>query len=99
MKKKLNQAQPEGVAQSEIRPGDKWKDSHGTKITITHCTPNRVAYIREGYTHPCFCSPDRLRREFTCAKPNTLTEWATTTSPREMAKNLRTLINALRASK
>lgn len=53
-----------GKTQSEIRPGDIWKDSHGSVINISECASNRVIYFRDGYASPCICSPDRLRREF-----------------------------------
>lgn len=99
MKKKINQAQPEGRAQPEIRPGDKWKDNAGSVITISACSQNRVEYFREGYEHPCICSPDRLRREFTRIKPDTLTGWASTKKPAEMAAGLRKIIQASRAHK
>jgi hypothetical protein len=64
VKKKLNQAQPEGLAHPEIRPGDIWRDNHGSEITISDVAFNRVVYYRNGYLSPCICSPDRLRREF-----------------------------------
>ncbi|MFA9593069.1 DUF4222 domain-containing protein [Citrobacter telavivensis] len=53
-----------GKTQPEIRPGDIWKDSHGSVITVSECAHNRVIYYRDGYDSPCICSPDRLRREF-----------------------------------
>lgn len=64
MKRKINQAQPEGRAQPEIRPGDKWRDNHGSQIAISEVSVSRVIYFRDGYADPCICSPDRLRREF-----------------------------------
>lgn len=64
MNKKLNQAQPEGLSQLEIRPGDIWRDNHGSELTISDVAFNRVVYYRNGYSSPCICSPDRLRREF-----------------------------------
>lgn len=74
MKRKINQAQPEGLSQPEIRPGDKWRDNHGSEITISEVSVSRVIYFRDGYAEPCICSPDRLRREFifvrTVAKPS-----------------------------
>lgn len=54
----------EGKTQPEIRPGDKWKDKHGSVVTVSECARNRVIYYREGYSSPCICSPERLRRDF-----------------------------------
>ncbi|MEI9741693.1 MULTISPECIES: DUF4222 domain-containing protein [Enterobacter cloacae complex] len=54
-----------GKTQPEIRPGDVWKDSHGSRITIQAFSLKRVTYFREGYSAPCVCSPGRLIREFT----------------------------------
>jgi hypothetical protein len=55
---------------TEIRPGDKWRDSHGLLITVETVMHNRVTYLRDGYTAPCFCTPDRLRREFEFVSPS-----------------------------
>ncbi|WP_310607779.1 DUF4222 domain-containing protein [Buttiauxella brennerae] len=65
MKKKSTQAQPEGRAQPEIEINSRWKDNWGVKITIKNADENRISYVRDGYTHPCICSPYRLRQEFT----------------------------------
>lgn len=64
MKRKINQAQPEGRAQPEIRPGDKWRDNHGSEITISAVSASLVIYYREGYSKTFVCSSGRLRREF-----------------------------------
>lgn len=64
MKKKLNQAQPEGVAHPDIEINSRWKDKWGVMITITSVEENRISYVRDGYTHPCICSPYRLRQEY-----------------------------------
>lgn len=64
MAHKINQARPEGITQPEIRPGDIFRDNHGSVITVTESAHNRVIYFREGYDSPCVCSPDRLMREF-----------------------------------
>jgi hypothetical protein len=54
-----------GRAHPEIRPGDKWKDSRGGSLIIESYRFNRVTFRREGYDSPCFCTPERLAREFT----------------------------------
>jgi hypothetical protein len=54
-----------GKTQPEIRPGDIWKDNHGSHITIKEYSLKRVTYFRDGYSEPCVCSPGRLIREFT----------------------------------
>ena len=53
-----------GRAHPEIRPGDKWKDSRGSIVIIESYRFDRVTYCREGYSSPCFCTPERLAREF-----------------------------------
>ncbi|MEG9311659.1 DUF4222 domain-containing protein [Klebsiella pneumoniae] len=53
-----------GRAHPEIRPGDKWKDSRGSIVIIESYRFDRVTYCREGYSSPCFCTPERLVREF-----------------------------------
>lgn len=53
-----------GPAHPEIRPGDKWKDSRGNIVIIESYRFDRVTYCREGYSSPCFCTPERLVREF-----------------------------------
>lgn len=65
MTMKNNRAQPEGRSQPEIRPGDVWQDSFGSRVTITDVLINRISYVRNGCAHPCIASLDRLRREFT----------------------------------
>lgn len=63
MKKNKTGNNSGGFAQPEIRIGDRWKDSHGSVITITEQQFNRVVFYREGYHSPCICTKDRLRRE------------------------------------
>ncbi|HHA1286633.1 TPA: DUF4222 domain-containing protein [Enterobacter roggenkampii] len=53
-----------GRAHPEIRPGDKWKDGRGNIVIIESYRFDRVTYCREGYSSPCFCTPERLVREF-----------------------------------
>ncbi|AKM86245.1 DUF4222 domain-containing protein [Enterobacter hormaechei] len=53
-----------GRAHPEIRPGDKWKDSRGNQVIIESYRFDRVTYCREGYSSPCFCTTERLVREF-----------------------------------
>jgi len=65
MKKKLTGFDAGGHTHPEIRPGDKWKDSRGGIVIIESYQFNRVTYCREGYSSPCFYTPERLAREFT----------------------------------
>lgn len=53
-----------GRAHPEIRPGDKWKDSRGNIVIIESYRFDRVTYCRGGYSSLCFCTPERLVREF-----------------------------------
>ncbi|EAT7397329.1 DUF4222 domain-containing protein [Salmonella enterica] len=62
-----------GSAHPEICIGDRWKDSHGSIITITEHQLNRVIFYREGYHSPCMCAQDRLHREFTLVEKSRLT--------------------------
>lgn len=51
--------------QSEIRPGDIWRDSYGKKVTVRSVIPMRIYYDREGYDHICFTSRFKFIEEFT----------------------------------
>ncbi|WP_447841263.1 DUF4222 domain-containing protein [Enterobacter ludwigii] len=64
MIKKINQVQPEGVAQPKIELNSRWKDSRGEKITVTCVTDSRITYVRDGYSHECVFSEYRFRNEF-----------------------------------
>jgi len=64
MKKKLTGFDAGGHTHPEIRPGDKWKDSRGNLVIIESCRSDGVTFCREGYSSPCFCTPERLVREF-----------------------------------
>ncbi|EBR2398453.1 DUF4222 domain-containing protein [Salmonella enterica subsp. enterica serovar Poona] len=64
MKTKNSGLTASGLSRPEIRPGDIFRDNHGSVITVTESAHNRVIYFREGYASPCVCSPDRLMREF-----------------------------------
>lgn len=104
MKRKINQAQPDGLPQPEIRPGDKWRDNHGSEITISEVSLSRVIYFRVGYLGPCICSPARLRREFsfvrTVIKPSKdLERIMQTTSCTERIRVMREIIKERGAAK
>ncbi|RRZ88559.1 DUF4222 domain-containing protein [Erwinia sp. 198] len=77
-----------------MRPGDKWQDRSGLKITVTAVAFNRVTFIRDGYEYPCTCTPDRLRREFIPLATSTenLSAWRASNHPLEKTKKLRELI-------
>jgi hypothetical protein len=93
MKKKTNQAQPEGIVQPEIEINSRWKDNWGVKITITNVDDNRVDYVRDGYTHPCICSPYRLRREFVLLpEESKIYQEEVRTAAREKISEIRELI-------
>lgn len=64
MKKNKSGLSSGGKTQPEIRPGDVWKDNHGSVVTVSECAINRVIYYREDYSSPCICSPERLLRDF-----------------------------------
>ncbi|EEP9807349.1 DUF4222 domain-containing protein [Salmonella enterica] len=64
MTKKINQAQPEGIVHPAIRPGDIWKDHHGSRVIILSASPLRVEYRRVGYDATCISSPERFKRDF-----------------------------------
>lgn len=64
MRKNINRMPSGGSAQPEIVIGSRWADTGGDKITIIHQIGNRVTYIRDGFPRECFCSADRLCREF-----------------------------------
>ncbi|MCX8984205.1 DUF4222 domain-containing protein [Citrobacter portucalensis] len=64
MKKKNNQAQPEGFTLPKIEVNSRWKDSYGEKITVTGATESSVNYVRDGYPRECVCSEYRFRNDF-----------------------------------
>jgi len=96
MAQKINQARPEGAAQPEIRPGDKWRDKSGELVSVTGYAFNRVTYVRDGYEHPCIFPVDRFLREFSRVETQTFTEWRTAANPLEKIHKLRELIHSRR---
>lgn len=96
MAQKINQARPEGVAQPEIRPGDKWRDKNGALVSVTGYAFNRVTYVRDGYEHPCIFPVDRFLREYTRVETQTFSEWRAAAGPLDKTRKLRELINARR---
>lgn len=96
MKKKINQALPEGVAQPEIRPGDIWRDKSGRQVSVTGYAFNRVTYVRVGYERPCIFPADRFHREFSRVSVQTFSEWKAAAEPLEKARKLRELITRSR---
>lgn len=60
-----------GRARPEIRPGDIWKDRHGSRIIILSVSLLRIEYRRVGYDGTCACSPGRFGRDFTYLQGNT----------------------------
>ncbi|ELD3250735.1 DUF4222 domain-containing protein [Enterobacter hormaechei] len=53
-----------GQTQPRIRPGDIWKDRHGSRIIILAVSPLSVEYRRIGYDATCTSSPARFIRDF-----------------------------------
>lgn len=47
-----------------IRPGDIWKDRHGSRVIILAASPLRVEYRRAGYDKECISSFGRFTRDF-----------------------------------
>lgn len=99
MVKKMNRAQPEGFAQPEIRPGDKWRDIRGDIVTISAFGHNRVTYVREGYEHPCIFPVSRFRSEFTRIQLDTFAGWRAVKNPLEKTRKLKELIASGRGVK
>ncbi|MGK7244822.1 DUF4222 domain-containing protein [Buttiauxella agrestis] len=99
MKKKINQAQSEGVAQPEIRPGDIYKDRYGEQVTVKNVSHNRIFFIREGYSSECVFPAARFESEFTFLKKQKIYEWHSENNPLEKTKKLRELIQAGRNKK
>ncbi|MGQ3662660.1 DUF4222 domain-containing protein [Citrobacter braakii] len=50
--------------QPDIRPGDIWKDRHGSRVIILASSRQRVEYLRIGYDNECISSPGRFIRDF-----------------------------------
>ena len=55
----------------EIRPGDIWKDRHGSRIIILSVSQQRIEYRRVGYDGTCSSSPVRFERDFVYLQGNT----------------------------
>lgn len=53
-----------GRSHAEIRPGDIWKDRHGSRVIILASSRQRVEYLRIGYDNECISSPGRFIRDF-----------------------------------
>lgn len=99
MRKKNTGLNAGGLAHPEILPGDIFRDSRGELITIKSVTPVRISYQRKGYPDECACTPERLFREFTPVKRQTLSEWCKATDVSGKIQNLRAIIAAKRAGK
>lgn len=96
MAEKINQIISEGIDQSKILIGDKWRDRSGSFITVTGCVFNRVSFTRDGYEHPCILPEARFMREFVCVErkqdPQKYTEWAANNKPLEKIQRLLAMI-------
>lgn len=71
MKKKKIGFSAGGRSQPEIRPGDIWKDRHGSRIIILTVSQLSVEYRRVGYDATCSSSPSRFIRDFGYLQGNT----------------------------
>lgn len=71
MKKKNSGFNASGKTRPEIRPGDIWKDRHGSRIIILSVSQLRIEYRRIGYDGTCGSSPGRFDRDFEYVKGNT----------------------------
>ncbi|HDM8083491.1 DUF4222 domain-containing protein [Yersinia enterocolitica] len=49
----------------EPLPNDRYKDSHGSLVTIDIVAFNRVTFSRDGYSSPCIMPLARFVAEFT----------------------------------
>ncbi|WP_371337480.1 DUF4222 domain-containing protein [Klebsiella quasipneumoniae] len=65
MVKKINRAQPEGIAQPKIEAHSRWKNNYGEKITVKSASFGRVTYVHDGYENECVCSGYRFAGAFT----------------------------------
>lgn len=97
MKKKINQVQPEGIDQPEIRRGDIYKDRYGEQVTVKNICHNRIFFIRNGYSGECVFPAARFENEFTPVKRQTFSEWRKENNTAEKIQNLRAMIAAGRA--
>ncbi|MFX2608988.1 DUF4222 domain-containing protein [Enterobacter mori] len=64
MKYKKSGFTASGQTRSNFRPGDVWKDRHGSKVIILSASLLSVEYRRSGYDDICTCSPGRFGRDF-----------------------------------
>lgn len=92
MNTKLTGFTASGQTQPEIRPGDIWKDSAGSKITIIDFVHNRVTYIREGYEHPCIYPVGRFYRDFIPVPAGAIPEWCKSNNPLDKTQKLKEMI-------
>lgn len=83
----------------EILPGDVYQDKRGERVTVLSATPNRICFIRDGYTGECAFPAARFLREFTPVKRQTNAEWCDTNNTAEKIKKIRAMIAAKRAGK
>ncbi|WP_145548336.1 DUF4222 domain-containing protein [Yersinia massiliensis] len=47
------------------QPNDRYKDSHGSLVTVDTVAFNRVTFSRDGYSSPCIMPLARFVAEFT----------------------------------
>lgn len=99
MTKRKYQVEPEGFAQPEIRPGDKWRGKYGELVTVTDRQFNRVIFLRDGYEYPCATPESRFLREYIRIETQSITHWRAVSNPLEKAQQLRELLNIRREKK
>ena len=88
-----------GFTHPEILPGDIYKDKRGERVTVLSATPNRICFIRDGYSGECAFPAVRFLREFTAVQRQTIAEWCDTNNTAEKIKKIRALIAAKRVEK
>lgn len=50
------------------QPQKRYKDAHGTLVTVESVTHNRVTFYRDGYQSPCVQPLERFIKEFSEVK-------------------------------
>jgi hypothetical protein len=46
------------------QPGQRYKDSHGHRITVVNMEFLRVTFYRDGYEHPCVQPLERFDKDY-----------------------------------
>lgn len=57
------------IKTTKPQPGHRYKDSHGSAVTVESVSNNRVTFYREGYKSPCIQPLERFVKEFVEVAP------------------------------